>query len=108
MLMKKLLAIIVLGLLLNGNAYSFYNYGEYKKMLREDPKSLNEYVYGLGSSLTTFGFDKGQYCPPKSLRINTKNYISISNDYANSSNAPDDELVITLLYVGLRITFPCK
>jgi hypothetical protein len=106
--MKKLLLTILFSLFLSGNAYSFYNYGEYKNMKKSDLKSLNEYIDGLGSGLRFATINQKEWCVPENLRLNTNNYFSIIDDYAKRSNAPDDELVVALLFYGFKTTFPCK
>ena len=106
--MKKLLLTILFSLVLSGNAYSFYNYGEYKNMKKSDPKSLNKYIDGLGSGLRFATINQKEWCVPKNLRLNINNYFSIIDDYAKRSNASDDELVVALLFYGFKTTFPCK
>lgn len=75
-------------------------------MLKANPKIIKEYVYGLGSGLR-FGVAK-EICTPKNLKLNTENLISIINDYGKNYNVTDDELVVSMLYIGLKLMFPCK
>ena len=102
--MKKYFSIIIFSLLPYTSANAWYNFGEYKVMLKTKPLIIREYVYGLGSGLR-FGVD--EICPPENLKLNTQNYISIIDDYGNKNNTPDNELIAGMLYVGLKLMFPC-
>jgi len=103
-MIKKFLITILFTLVLSGGANAWYNFGEYKVMLKTKPLIIKEYVYGLGSGLR-FGVD--EICPPENLKLNTQNYISIIDDYGNKNNTPDNELIAGMLYVGLKLMFPC-
>ena len=117
--MKKLLTIIVLGLLWNNSGYAkSINYGYYKKNI--DDKFIIEHLKSVQSGMDWIQTDSSLensllYCPPKKLIVNIdniKNAIDLSIDEfkeLNYTNKEIDELPVEFMLVqGLKILFPCK
>jgi hypothetical protein len=124
--MKKLLGIIVLGLLLSGNAKAETNeiiftltHKMYRELLNNDPQKADQYVYALWSGIMMANVaSKVQnktklYCMPKKLALNPDNIhdiimkqIQVSVKYENYDEN-DSDVVISLMR-GLMKTFPCK
>ena len=116
--MKKLLGIIVLGLLLSGNAYASksLSYGNYKK----DPnnKSYIEHLKSVESGISWMNIevdDQKIYCQPEKLEVTFGNIITAIDlgikdlQSINYTKEEIDKVPIEFIMIkGLRILFPCK
>ena len=115
--MKKLLGIVVLGLLWCNLVYASKGliYGNYKnnpnnKSYIEHLKSVETGIMWMNSEVKT-----KQYCKPLYLEINLDNIISAINlgvehlRTINYTNEEIDELFVEFIMIkGLKILFPCK
>ncbi len=124
--MKKLLSIIVLGLLLSGNAKAETNeiitkvtHKVYRELLNNNPQKADQYVYTLWTGIMMANVASNihsktkLFCMPKKLALNPDNIhdiimkeIQVSVKYENYDES-DSEVVISLMR-GLMKTFPCK
>ena len=124
--MKKLLGIVVLGLLLSGNAKAETNeiitqvtHKIYREWLNNDPQKADEYVYALWSGIVIANVASNThnkikiFCVPQKLALNPDNIhdiimkqIQVAKKYENYDES-DSEVVVSLM-IGLMKTFPCK
>ena len=116
--MKKLLGIVVLGLLACANANSkSLMYGSYKK--DPDKKAYTEHLRSVESGMSWMnGEDKDPiYCPPEELTLNIGNIntaIDLGVKKLQTINIPYTNKEIEKLPVefimlkGLKVLFPCK
>ena len=124
--MKKLLGIVVLGLLLSGNVKAETNeiiftltHKMYRELLNKDPQKADQYVYALWSGIMMANVASNVhnktklYCMPKNLALNPDNIhdiimkqIQVSVKYENYDEN-DSDVVISLMR-GLIKTFPRK
>ena len=120
--MKKILGIMVLSLLLSGNAYAELSMGTYIKNKSSSNKELHE-IMDISIKLIEEGIRvanveleyakrKRLYCQPKTLLFNSKNIarfldhqIKIFEDIGLSI----DEFPVSMIIMKhLKETFPCK
>jgi hypothetical protein len=122
--MKKLLGIVVLGLLLSGNAYAgALTLKDYK--LLENSDAMDLYIEGLlqGSKWTNAITKKNNedtknlkraFCPPTEMVLELANAKTIVNRSIEdlSKIYTETELesvpIVQVLLLGLERTFPCK
>ena len=114
--MKKLLGIVVLSLLLTGNAHSIL-YKDYKKRIETHPIEIDAFLTGLLRGILLYdGFLKASdryknplFCTPRYL-LNIDEAKKIISDTANSKSyisEPLDVDVTFILTTGLRKKYPC-
>ena len=109
--MKKLLAILVLGLLLSSNAYADnWTYLFYKQKYVEDRTAAKAYLWGLQT-----GYRVGQqaagaksYCMPENFSLTLENVENIIDDQAKRMNNADGEWLPIIFHLGMVHTFPCQ
>ena len=116
--MKKLLGIIVLGLLASVNANSkSLMYGSYKK--DSDKKVYTEHLRSVESGMSWMNSEVKDpiYCPPGELTLNIGNIntaIDLGVKKLQTIKVPytDEEIeklpVEFIMIKGLKVLFPCK
>ena len=118
--MKKLLGIIVLGLLFSGNAYASGKslmYGSYKK--DPDKKVYTEHLRSVESGMSWMNDENKDpiYCPPGELTLNIGNIntaIDLGVKKLQTIKVPytDEEIeklpIEFIMLKGLKVLFPCK
>jgi hypothetical protein len=87
-------------------------------MQGKNSELLKNYIAGVGTGLSWANiysfkeFQKGLYCPPKKLALNTDNYRDILHgeiEYLKKHGTLDDDTFIEMLLIqGLIRTFPCN
>tara|TARA_Y100000389_G_C17105721_1_gene338159 strand:+ start:215 stop:586 length:372 start_codon:yes stop_codon:yes gene_type:complete len=122
-MIKKLLSILVLGLLLSGNAKADnpMKYGEFKELIQSDYNIAKWYVRGLNSGnlfYSTFSTiylpdNKRLFCQPQNLKITIKYSIKVIKDEAerlqkNTQEDIDDMSVPLLFILGMQEKYPCE
>ena len=122
MQIKKLLSILVLGLLLSGNAYAELSMGTYIKNKSSSNKELHE-VMDISIKLIEEGITianveldyakrKRLYCQPKTLAFNSKNIASFLDHqikiFEDKGLSIDEFPVSMIIMKHLKETFPCK
>ena len=118
--MRKLLGILVLGLLWCNVSYAL-TYKSYKDLLSNNSKILNAHIQGMLNGIqgaNTFSKannlykDQGLYCPPENLAITFENAHQLLKDQVERDLETginnEDELILVLLTQALAFTFPCK
>ena len=121
--MKKLLGIVVLGLLLSGNANAggitvkvyldamSRNNKELTTMIERNLMGINS---GLMYANTELRFEKRKqvYCQPEKLAFNSQNLVRFVNDeikFLKDKGANLDKVPIGMILVmHLKRVFPCK
>ena len=115
--MKKLLQIIVLGLLLSGNGYASKTliYSNYKK--NPTNESYIEHLKSVESGISWMnGEDNPKiYCEPENLEVNIGNITTAINlgvkqfKKLNYTNTEIDKRPVEFIMLqGLKVLFPCK
>ena len=121
--MKKLLGIIILGLLLSGNAYALTNktFLDYKNSTKLEQKKVkdmvNTYVLGAANSYLVVNAKlqlKGEnklFCQPGDLSLNLNNYLTfieeqLAIEKKSETYKAELPLAATLL-ARLTKVFPC-
>ena len=125
--MKKLLAIIVLGLCFFNSAQATMTTGAFLEIINdknENTKQMREYtlklaLLGMANGYIHANYElgkiKGQekfFCMPKKFKLNTKNLISITDRQIKEDIKAGMDVkkygVHLFLFEGLKNTFPCK
>ena len=121
--MKKLLGIVVLGLLLSTKTiFADITVDKYLLAMGSDNKKLHEIIeknlMGINSGLmyanTELRFEKRKqvYCQPEKLAFNSQNLVRFVNDeikFMKDKGANLDKVPIGMILVmHLKRVFPCK
>ena len=120
--MKKLLGIVVLGLLLSGNAYAGINVDSYLKARENKNKAVNEFIdadiMGIGTGIFWSNIsikankEKPMYCSPPNMSLTNQNYINFLDqeieDEKNKGTLSGKEEIGMLIIKHMRRIFPCE
>ena len=91
--MKKLLALIVLGLLLSSNAHASWTYLQYKKIYIENKKLAQTYLWGVmtGYRVANAALPENQqhYCIPENFKLTLQNVENIVEEASKKIDDPD-------------------
>jgi hypothetical protein len=125
--MKKLLVIVVLGLLFSGNSYAGIDVGTYLKARENKNEKANQFIddniMGIGtgifwsnvsikSGLGKANGEKPMFCSPPKMALTKDNYINFLDSeikFQKELGVDNEKTDIGMMIIfHMRRIFPCK